>query len=258
MNPIPYADIDTLFLDVGNTLITMDFVWVREKLAAQGVHCDVSTLHRAEAAARPLVSEGLIRRSTETEDAFSFYLETVLRCMPNGSALGSSQIRRICRNLAPVLRPPGQAERLWSCVIPGVPEALASLRTAGVKLAAVSNSDGTVEGILIRQNLRSYFTAVYDSRIVGFEKPDPRIFHWALKDLDADPEHTLHVGDLYDIDVKGARAAGLHSALIDPFNDWGNFACERVKDLSDLSRKILETRNNNLLQNRQHLGLAQK
>jgi len=240
MRPIPFADIDTVFLDVGNTLITMDFVWVREKLAAQGIHCDVSTLHRAEAAARPLVSEGLMRRSTETEDAFSFYLETVLQCLPNGSALRPSQIRRICRDLAPVLRPAGQAERLWSCVIRGVPEALASLRKAGLKLAAVSNSDGTVEGILIRRNLRSYFTAVYDSRIVGFEKPDPRIFLRALKELDADPEHTLHVGDLYHIDVKGARAAGLHSALIDPFDDWVKFDCERVKDLSELSRKILK------------------
>ena len=242
MNAIPYADLDTLFLDVGNTLITMDFAWVREKLAAQGIRCDAATLHRAEAAARPLVSEGLVRRSTETEEAFSFYLGTVLQCLPNGSSLPVSQIRQICRDLAPVLGPADQAERLWSCVIPGIPEALDALRAAGLKLAAVSNSDGTVEGVLIRQNLRSYFTAVYDSQIVGFEKPDPRIFLRALKDLDANPEHTLHVGDLYHIDVKGARAAGLHGALIDPFDDWVKYDCERVKDLSELSRKILDAR----------------
>ncbi len=223
----------------------MDFEWVAEECIAQGVHCDIQTLSRAEAAARPIVSAGLENRSTESKDTFSFYLETVLRCLPNGADLKSSYINNISRKLTPVLRPPGQAERLWSSVIPGVPEALASLRKAGVKLAAVSNSDGTVEDILIRQNLRSSLAAVYDSKKIGFEKPDPRIFFTALKDLNADPSSTLHVGDLYDIDIKGASAAGLYSVLIDPFGDWVDVDCERVKDLGELARKILGARKNN-------------
>jgi len=244
MITIPYAKIDTLFLDVGNTLITMDFAWVAEEFIAQGVHCDVQTLSRAEAAARPIVSKGLENRSTESKDAFNFYLETVLRCLPGGSDLKSSYVDDVSRKLTPILRPPGKAERLWSSVIPGVPDALASLRNAGVKLAAVSNSDGTVEDVLIRQNLRSSLITVYDSQKIGFEKPDPRIFFTALEDLDADPSSTLHVGDLYNIDVKGARAAGLHCALIDPFGDWVDVDCERVKDLSELARKILKARQN--------------
>jgi len=242
MIPIPYAKINTLFLDVGNTLITMDFAWVAEEFIAQGVRCDIQTLSRAEAAARPIVSAGLENRSTESKDAFNFYLETVLRCLPGGSDLEPSYIDNVSKELTPVLRPIGQAERLWSSVIPGVPEALASLRKAGVKLAAVSNSDGTVEDVLIRQGLRSSLIAVYDSLKIGFEKPDPRIFFTALKDLNADPSSTMHVGDLYNIDVKGARAAGLHCALIDPFGDWMDVDCERVKDLSELARKILGAR----------------
>lgn len=237
---IPYAEIDTLFLDVGNTLISMNYTWVANELKARGVHCETSALHRAEAAARPLVSAGLGPRSTETEDAFSFYLETVLHCLPGGSHLGPEELKEVSRGLTLVLRPAGQAEQLWSSVIPGVPEALNSLRKAGVQLAAVSNSDGTVEDVLIHRNLRPYFSAVYDSQIVGFEKPDPRIFYHALKDLNADPARTLHVGDLYNIDVEGARAAGLYAVLIDPFGDWGEMDCERVRDLSELSRRILK------------------
>ncbi len=34
---IPYADIDTVFLDVGNTLISIDFAWVAAELGARGV-----------------------------------------------------------------------------------------------------------------------------------------------------------------------------------------------------------------------------
>ncbi len=245
MIAIPYEKIDTLFLDIGNTLITMDFAWVAEEFIAQGIHCNIQTLSRAEAAARPIVSAGLENRSTESKHAFNFYIGTVLRCLPGGSDLKSSYIDDVSRKLTPVLRPKGHAERLWSSVIPGVPEALTSLRKAGVKLAAVSNSDGTVEDVLIRQDLRSSLIAVYDSQKIGFEKPDPRIFFTALKELNADPSSTLHVGDLYNIDVKGAHAAGLHAALIDPFGDWVNVDCERVKDLGELARKILGARKNN-------------
>ena len=237
---IPYAEIGTLFLDVGNTLISMNYTWVVEELEVLGVHCEASALHRAEAAARPLISAGLGHRSTEAEDTFNFYLETVLRCLPGGSDFDPVELKKISTELAPVLRPAGQAEQLWSSVIPGVPDALKSLCKAGVQLAAVSNSDGTVADILKRQDLLSYFSAVYDSHIVGFEKPDPRIFYHALEDLNADPARTLHVGDLYGIDVEGARAAGLHAVLIDPFGDWEDMDCERVRDLSELSRRVLK------------------
>jgi putative hydrolase of the HAD superfamily len=242
MKTIPYAELDTIFLDVGNTLISMDFAWVAKELAAQGVRCKVQALRRAEAAARPLVSKGLAHRTTEGQDAFSFYLSAVLSCLPGTAELADSQINRISRNLAPILRPPGQAERLWSSVIPGVPAALEALKKCGLQLVAVSNSDGTVEDVLIRQGLRSYFTAVYDSHRVGFEKPDPRIFHCAIKELNVEPSRTLHVGDLYNIDITGARSAGLHTVLIDPFGDWADVDCVCIHDLAELSHKVIEGR----------------
>jgi HAD superfamily hydrolase (TIGR01662 family) len=243
MKIIPYAELDTIFLDVGNTLISMDFAWVTEELAAQGVYCEVQALRRAEAAARPIVSKGLARRTTEGQDAFRFYLGTVLSCLPGTATLPTSQINRISRDLAPVLRPTGQAERLWSYVIPGVPAALNAFKKCGLQLVAVSNSDGTVEDVLIRQRLRPYFTAVYDSYRVGFEKPDPRIFHRAINELNIEPSRTLHVGDLYNIDITGARSAGLHTILVDPFGDWTDVDCVCIRDLSELSQKVIEAHN---------------
>jgi len=239
---IPYAALDSIFLDVGNTLISMDFAWVRDELAALGVYCDVSALRRAEAAARPLVSKGLEHRSTEGLDAFCFYLYTVLGCLLGGDHLDASYIEEVSQKLVPIIRPIGQVERLWSSVIPGVPDALETLRACGIKLVAVSNSDGTVENVLVRQGLRDYFAAVYDSHEVGFEKPDPRIFQCAMKDLDLEPARILHAGDLYHIDVAGARAAGLHTILVDPFGDWKVVDCECVSDLSELSNRVISAR----------------
>lgn len=44
---------------------------------------------------------------------------------------------------------------------------------------------------------------------LGVAKPDPRIFLYACRKKNARPEQTLFVGDSYDIDVVGARAAGM-------------------------------------------------
>ncbi|SPD71830.1 putative Haloacid dehalogenase-like hydrolase domain-containing protein 3 [uncultured Desulfobacterium sp.] len=239
MNSTFYSQINTLFLDVGNTLVAMDFPWIAKELAYLGIACQARELQRAEAAARPIISDGFKRWSTEGKDAFVFYLETVLSCLSAAVEHDSWQIKDIAQRLAPVLRPDGESDRLWSTVIPGVLESLKALKAIGFKLVAVSNSDGTVEGILVRLGIRPYFDAVYDSRLVGFEKPDPRIFLHAIEQSDADPDNTLHVGDLYNIDVVGARAAGIQAVLIDPFDDWCDVDCDRVRDLSELAGRIL-------------------
>jgi hypothetical protein len=73
MSRIPWSEIETLFLDAGNTLVSIDFGWVASLLAGHGVEVEADLLARAEAAARPSLSEWLEEaRSTETEDTFHF------------------------------------------------------------------------------------------------------------------------------------------------------------------------------------------
>ena len=57
MVAVPYADIDTIFLDVGNTVISIDFDRVAEELRTRRFLCEPDALRRAEAAARPGYSE---------------------------------------------------------------------------------------------------------------------------------------------------------------------------------------------------------
>jgi len=230
--PIPFRDIQTVFLDVGNTLVSMDYVWIREELATAGISTELAPLIRAEAASRPAISRAVAgERSTEGLSIFELYLKTILNNLETPPDATPALIER----LVPIFRGPGR-ERLWSYVLPGVPEALERLQALGQTLAVVSNSDGTVEQVLERQGLRPYLTAVFDSHIVGFEKPDPRFFRHALEATGARAETTLHVGDLYSADIEGGRAAGIHTALMDPFDDWNNVDCPRFKDLEALSR----------------------
>jgi putative hydrolase of the HAD superfamily len=56
---------------------------------------------------------------------------------------------------------------------------------------------------------------IIDSQVVGVEKPNPAIFRFALDALDVPPDQTLYAGDIYAIDMLGARAAGISGKLID-------------------------------------------
>ena len=240
---IPFAQIETVFFDVGNTLVSIDFDWVSEELSLRGLQASPSAIRRAEAAARPRVSAGIANRDDkETLETFTFYFGLVLRQLEAARALGDSGVDSLARELTPVLRAPGRTQRLWSWLIPGVPDALRGLQQAGLRLAVVSNSDGSAEASLVASGLRDHFHAVMDSHLVGHEKPDRRIFEKALEQCGADPARTLHVGDLYAADVVGARAAGIHPVLLDPFDDWGDVDCVRVPDVGVLCARLLSAR----------------
>jgi HAD superfamily hydrolase (TIGR01509 family) len=236
---IPWREIETVFLDAGNTLVSIDFAWVAEELAARGVACRPDQLRRAEAGARPALSRRLAAgRSTEGRDSFAIYLAGILAGLAPSVDLSTHDADALVDELVPVLRVPGQTERLWSFVLPRVREGLGALRAAGLDLIVVSNSDGSVERGIAEQGLRDYFSAVVDSHFVGAEKPDPAIFEHALEVAGAAPERTLHVGDMYAADVVGARAAGLHALLLDPFDDWTDVDCACTEDLWTLSQEF--------------------
>ena len=240
-----YKDIDTLFFDVGGTLASINFAWVCEELSRRGVCCEFEELQRAEAAARPIVSERMANLEPGTSEgpgAFEFYLRTILEQLSVRVAGLSIRVPTISRQLAPILKPPGQSNLLWSHVLPGVRESLLGFAAMGLKMVVVSNSDGTVEQLLSECGLRSFFDAVVDSHVVGYAKPDPRIFEHALALSGSGGSRTLHVGDMYYADIVGAEAAGIHALLLDPFDDWVDHDCTRLPDLPALHQEMARVR----------------
>ncbi|MBW1848905.1 MAG: HAD family hydrolase [Deltaproteobacteria bacterium] len=236
---IPYKDIKTIFIDAGNTLISMDFSWVLRELEPFGLTCTVEQLQRAEAASRPVVSKELERlKSTESDDTFAFYVKATIEHLPKETLPKHDNIDSILTSILPVLRAPGQTMRLWSYILPGVPKALSILNEKGFQLAVVSNSDGSVEKGLSDLGLSQHFHAIIDSQVIGYEKPDPRIFEHALAICNADPDRTVHIGDMYDTDILGAKAAGIHSILLDPYNDWNITDCPKQPDLLNFAMFI--------------------
>jgi putative hydrolase of the HAD superfamily len=109
--------------------------------------------------------------------------------------------------------------------VEGAVDLLSSLAVAGYQLAVVSNAFGTVQRQLEDLRVCSLVGegmprvgAVIDSRVVGVEKPDPRIFHLALEALGVEASRSVYIGDTVKFDVLGAQGAGLHAIHFDPFH----------------------------------------
>jgi HAD superfamily hydrolase (TIGR01509 family) len=131
---------------------------------------------------------------------------------------------------------------LWSGVAADTPGALTRLRAAGLRLGVVSNSDGRVEEALEAAGLRRYLDVVVDSTLAGVEKPDPAIFRAALDALGVAPSEALYVGDLYDVDVIGANAAGIRAVLLLEPGGGAPAGCAAVASIGALADDLLKER----------------
>lgn len=116
-----------------------------------------------------------------------------------------------------------------------VPPALRELRGAGCRLAVVSNWDSRLPRLLDVLGLAEHFETIGVSHLEGVEKPDPAFFRRVLARMDARPDQALHVGNLPDVDVEGARAAGIDGLLIDRRGELP----ASVPDLRGLPRIVL-------------------
>jgi putative hydrolase of the HAD superfamily len=93
-------------------------------------------------------------------------------------------------------------------------EVLAELQRRRYRLAVLSNNDGYVEDRLIKEGIRDFFEAVFDSARVGLAKPDARLFALVEKHFHVGPGDCLYVGDDPAVDVVGAQGAGWAAAWL--------------------------------------------
>ena len=102
---------------------------------------------------------------------------------------------------------------VWE-LFPDVIEVLEALRPR-FDLAVVSNFDGRLRMILEQLGVSHFFSHLFLSSELGADKPDPLIYHRALKMSGLAPNETLHVGDDPVRDWRGAEAAGLSIFRLD-------------------------------------------
>jgi HAD superfamily hydrolase (TIGR01549 family) len=224
--------INTLFLDAGGVLCNPAWKRVSAALAAEGVEVSAEALAAAEPLAKRDIDHATLIRATDDSKRGWLYFNKVLGyagvslCDATDTALAA-------------MRDYHGSHNLWEDIPDDVKPALGEFRKLGLKLVVVSNANGRLRHLFDRVGLTPYFDVVLDSFEWGVEKPDPRLFHLALEQGHADPQTTAHVGDLFHIDVAGARAAGLREGvLLDCAGLYADADCRRVRTLAELVEAV--------------------
>ena len=220
--------IDTVFLDAGGVLCHPSWTRVADALVRHGAAVTAAALAAAEQRATYDIDNASVIGSTDDRSRGWLYFNLVLQ------HAGVTQSGATDAALAE-LREYHRVDNLWEHVEPDVEPALAALKARGLKLVVVSNANGRLRHLFDRVDLAKWFDHLLDSHEWGVEKPDPRLFKHALERSGADPERTVHVGDLYHVDVMGARNAGLREGvLFDMAGLYDGVDCPRVGSLAGL------------------------
>jgi HAD superfamily hydrolase (TIGR01549 family) len=223
--------LETVFLDAGGVLIYPNWWRVSAALAAQAVAVSPEALVAADPVARRALDDTQLIGGTTDASRGWLYFDMVL------AEAGIPRTDATAAALAE-LHQYHTASNLWEYIPAHVVPALERLRARGLRLVVVSNANGTLRAHMDRLDLTRRFDCVLDSADEGVEKPDPRFFEIALSRSGARKDSTIHVGDLYHVDVVGARNAGLRGVLLDEAGLRPDADCPRIRTLDELVSRI--------------------
>lgn len=100
----------------------------------------------------------------------------------------------------------------------GLPTILGELRARGLLIGLISDTGNTpghiLRELMRRWSIRSLFDWLTFSDEMGMTKRRPQVFRHTLRALGVRPSQALHVGDLPETDLAGARKAGMYTALL--------------------------------------------
>lgn len=230
--------VTAVLFDAGNTLMHLDYEFIAEVLRRHGYPTTPLAIRIAEYSAKAAIDCELAPEMATPDSVEGLLWPDEAGQRPSYFAVALRQLGVPSSSMRPVLdalQAHNQESCLWRVVEPQTPEVLGELRERGFTLAVISNADGRVEDDLGRYGLRPHFATVVDSHVVGVEKPNPEIFRLALERLEVEAEQAVYVGDVFGIDVMGARRAGLQAVLIDTLDRYpGKLDCPRIRRLADL------------------------
>ena len=104
-------------------------------------------------------------------------------------------------------------------LFPHVHETLGYLQEK-YRLHLISNGFGDATTTKINKcDLKKYFATVVISETVGIHKPDPRIFHHAVRQAETAISDSVMVGDSLEADIRGARNVGMDAVYFNPKRD---------------------------------------
>jgi HAD superfamily hydrolase (TIGR01509 family) len=218
------APLKAIFFDVGNTLLFPDRTHILAPLRQKGLTPSLEQWHAIERRTKNEF-DAILQQDGKADRSFwyLFYSRLLAELDVDDAAVRDALVAatRISAN--------------WREIRPGTRESLLRLRRR-YQLAVISNADGKIADVLERCGIADCFLSITDSGLVGHEKPHPAIFESALRAMNAAPEQSLYVGDMYSVDYLGATGAGMQAVLFDVSGAHRESGLPRVESLEELER----------------------
>ncbi|HOO34374.1 MAG TPA: HAD-IA family hydrolase [Thermotogota bacterium] len=230
-------NVEVLWFDLGYTLVKQD----RERHMRQYLYTngyDVS--HEFLEKAYHLADKKFMRKRHEYGEIFSIefykkYLSNLVKYL---------EIKLPPEKLIDCVLEKGKGKSSeWHC-FEYTHETLGRLKNEGYILGLLSNWDENGRNIIKINELDKYFKYIIISSELGFEKPDKKIFEYALNLCKREAEKCLYIGDNFYDDVIGSSKVGMNSILINRFGSFGieeidHFVISGINELPEiLKRKI--------------------
>ncbi|MBI5092316.1 MAG: HAD family hydrolase [Candidatus Hydrogenedentes bacterium] len=223
-----------LLLDAGGTLLFPDQDLLARTVAAEGSVLEPERVYEAH-------FRLLHQYDTQVRDT-SGVISVSLRDFFRDMLVRAGAANGVAERAVDKLVARHEETSLWTYTKPWVAETLAALKRDGIRMSVISNSDGRVRRQLDACGVTPYLEAVFDSGIVGIEKPDPGLFLHAMSELGITPNEAVYVGDNYHIDVVGANRAGIGAVHLDPLACYGDWPGLHLRDIRALPEWIAEVR----------------
>lgn len=224
-----------VFFDVDDTLIEWTVSWPEvfvEAAAEAGVSVSLELAASTLVHCLETIYDDVVRAHAQRGDERACWLDYDARVL---AQLGVEQdLPRAAEHVVERLSAP-DAKRLF----PEVPEVLSTLGAAGIRLGIITNRPSAGPD-LAALGISDYFDPVIDVLGTGSTKRDGGVFRRAAAVAAEAGLPAWHVGDSYDGDIVGARAAGLCPVLLD--RGYSNDAtdCLRIADLTELIPLLTE------------------
>jgi HAD superfamily hydrolase (TIGR01509 family) len=219
--------IKAIFFDAGGTLVHLDSARLSQLLCDElGCELALEGFSRAQSLAMSTIARLAVEGAGTTDQLKAQFYATLLQ------ELGLTE-DQLSEAVECALRL-AEAEMLWRNADPAAAPVLRELKRRGYTLGVISNSDGRLERSFALTDLTAHFDFFVDSFVVGVEKPEPAIFRLALERAGVAAHEAAYVGDIYPVDVLGARRAGLLPILYDPADLEVNPDCLRIRHLNEL------------------------
>ena len=226
--------VEAVFFDLFQTLVKYDPP--REEIIARALHeydieIEPDSLVQPLVAADQYMYQAMALRPMgvrSAEERFALY-------MKHHEILFEKAGLNIDRELIPDILKRMQASNSSLILFVDVVPTIVELKRRGMILGLISNVDSDMSEQLELLGLDGRLDVIMTSREADATKPSPEIFEAALDEAGVSASAAIYVGDQYEIDVVGARGAGIQPILLDRTDFHTDITdCPRIRTLTEV------------------------